>query len=543
MITGRLAETRILLVDDEQDALDTEALVLRVNGFTDVRTCADSRHVLDMLTEEAAGLVVLDITMPHVSGHEVLRLIRQQWPGTAVIMLTGLNDAATAVDCLKAGAYDYIVKPVDQARLVTTVTNAVERQAIETEAEELGRRLLEGSVRDPAVFTGIVTRDPRMHGIFAYVEAIAPTDLPGPITGETGVGKELIAGAIHRASRRGGQFVSVNSAGIDDALFSDTLFGHAAGAFTGAQKDRRGLIERAADGTLFLDEVGDLRPETQVKLLRLLQERVYYRLGSEIEERSTARVVAATNRDLRDLQTDPVFRKDLFYRLKSHHIHVPALRERPEDIPLLADALLSMAATQQGKPIPAVPPEFFTDPLQPLVPRQRPGAPGPDLRCSESAYQRCALVRANQGGDWLRGGPGGRDGTCRHRLLPSDVADGRPTGAGTGPRSARARRRQQETGGGDDRDGAADVPDQTLETGDTVRLSFARPHHSRGWPHTPGGGVRRARSSSSCGPPPVDPTWASHCHDVDPPEATRSPTTGQPQAPRAADDSINATGP
>jgi transcriptional regulator with PAS, ATPase and Fis domain len=174
------------------------------------------------------------------------------------------------------------------------------------------------------------------------------------------VGKELIAGAIHRASGRRGQFVSANSAGIDDTLFSDTLFGHTVGAFTGAQKTRRGLVERAAHGTLFLDEIGDMRPESQVKLLRLLQERTFYRLGAEAEETSTARIVAATNRRLDDLQHDPAFRKDLFYRLKSHHIHVPPLRERPGDIQLLGEALLARAAARQRKPTPTAPPELFT---------------------------------------------------------------------------------------------------------------------------------------------------------------------------------------
>jgi DNA-binding NtrC family response regulator len=360
MSGNRFGDARILLVDDEQEVLDLEALVLAMNGFHNVATCADSRRVPDMLADSPAELVVLDITMPHVSGIETLGLVRQQWPGTVVVMLTGLDDAQTAVACLKLGAYDYIVKPVDQARLVTTVANGLERRAIEAEAELLGQRLLDGTLRTPEAFDGIVTADARMHAIFRYVEAVAQTDLPVLITGETGVGKELIARAIHQASGRRGQFVSVNSAGIDDTLFSDTLFGHAAGAFTGAGKDRRGLVDRAAHGTLFLDEVGDMRPESQVKLLRLLQERTYYRLGAEVEERCSARVVAATNRTLQDLQRDPAFRKDLFYRMKSHHVHVPALRERPGDIPLLAEAFLSRAAAEQRKPQLTAPPEFFT---------------------------------------------------------------------------------------------------------------------------------------------------------------------------------------
>jgi DNA-binding NtrC family response regulator len=358
MNASRFPDARVLLVDDETAALEAEALALRFHGFSNVATCADSREVVRMLEDQAADLVLLDITMPYVGGIEVLRRIRLRWPETVVVMLTGVNDATTAVDCLKAGAWDYAVKPVDQARLLTTVNHALDRRALESEAERLGERLLDGTLREPKVFADILTADPRMLAIFRYIEAVAPTDLPVLVTGETGVGKELIAKAIHRAARRRGEFVSVNSAGIDDTLFSDTLFGHAAGAFTGAQRDRRGLIERAANGTLFLDEIGDMKPESQVKLLRLLQERTYYRLGSDVESPTNARLVTATNRTLADLRQDPTFRKDLFYRLKPHHIHVPPLRERPGDIPLLAQAFLEAACSAQGKPVPVVPREL-----------------------------------------------------------------------------------------------------------------------------------------------------------------------------------------
>jgi DNA-binding NtrC family response regulator len=360
MITGPLADTRILLVDDERQALDVAALALQLHGFKGVATCADSRQVADALTRDPASLVLLDLTMPHVDGRTLLQWIKQHDPDIVVVVLTGLNDARTAVECLRDGAYDYLVKPVDQARLVTTVVNALERQAIAAEAERLGCHLLDGALRNTAAFADIITSDERMLAIFRYVEAVAQTEMPVLVTGETGVGKELVAKAIHRSSGRSGQFVSVNTAGIDDTLFSDTLFGHVAGAFTGASRDRRGLVETASQGTLFLDEIGDLRPESQIKLLRLLQERTYYRLGSEAERVSSARIVAATNRDPNELQRDAGFRKDLFYRLKSHHIRVPPLRERPRDIPLLAEAFLAAAAGQQGKVRPTAPPELFT---------------------------------------------------------------------------------------------------------------------------------------------------------------------------------------
>jgi DNA-binding NtrC family response regulator len=360
MTGSRFPDARILLVDDETDALEAEAIALEVHGFGDVATCSDSRTVAGALAARPADLVLLDVTMPHLDGLEVLRGIRQQWPDTIVVMLTGVNDAATAVECLKAGAWDYVLKPIDQSRLLTTVSNALDRRAVASEAERLGASLLDGRLCDASVFADILTGDPRMLAIFRYVEAVAPTDLPVLITGETGVGKELIARAIHRSGGRRGEFVSVNSAGIDDTLFSDTLFGHVAGAFTGAQRDRRGLIERAAHGTLFLDEIGDMKPESQVKLLRLLQEHTYYRLGSEAECTTAARIVTATNRTLPDLRQDPTFRKDLFYRLKSHHIHVPPLRERRGDIQMLAQAFLVSGSAAQKKPVPAAPRELFT---------------------------------------------------------------------------------------------------------------------------------------------------------------------------------------
>jgi len=198
-----------------------------------------------------------------------------------------------------------------------------------------------------------------MRSIFQYVEAIARTSLPVLITGETGVGKELIARALHRLSGRSGEFVAVNVAGVDDTLFSDTLFGHRRGAFTGADRDRKGLIEQAQNGTLFLDEIGDLRPESQVKLLRLLAEGKYYPLGADMPKLSDARIVVATHRDLRALQQTGSFRKDLFYRLQAHHVHIPPLRERPEDIPILAAHFLEAAARTLGKKPPTAPKELF----------------------------------------------------------------------------------------------------------------------------------------------------------------------------------------
>lgn len=358
MIDKQPVECPVILVDDEVAIVETESVALTINGFSDVYTCTDGPSALALVEKKPASVVVLDITMPKMDGTEVLKQITEHSPETIVVMLTGLNDVETAVSCIKNGAFDYILKPVDQTRLVTSVRKAVEHQMLKREAQRLGEHLLDGSLHRPEAFQHIVTDDDQMNNIFRYVEAIAPTSLPVLVTGETGVGKELFAQSIHKASGRSGTFVCVNTAGIDDALFSDTLFGHEAGAYTGAQKERRGFIEKAVDGTLFLDEIGDMKPESQVKLLRLLQESTYYKLGGEDEERSNARIVAATNRSLEELKSDPLFRQDLFYRLKSHHISIPPLRERPGDVSFLCEQFLREAAEEQGKAKPTVPAEL-----------------------------------------------------------------------------------------------------------------------------------------------------------------------------------------
>ena len=220
-----------------------------------------------------------------------------------------------------------------------------------------------------AAFAQIVTRDRKMQSIFRYIEVIAPTTQPVMITGATGTGKELIARALHNASGRSGTFVSVNVAGLDDIMFSDTLFGHSRGSFTGAERVRDGLIETAAGGTLFLDEIGDLSIASQVKLLRLIQEGEYYQLGSDKMNSSTARIVVATNRNLEKLLASNRFRGDLYYRLCSHHIHLPALRERKSDIPLLVDSFSREAAQEMSRP----PQPMSTETLEALLEYEFPG--------------------------------------------------------------------------------------------------------------------------------------------------------------------------
>jgi DNA-binding NtrC family response regulator len=284
----------ILLVDDEPDWLGSLALTLEsYAGITNIMTCSDSRQVVDILDTGRIGLVLLDLTMPHLSGEELLELIAEKYPEIATIVISGLNQIETAVGCMRRGAFDYFVKTDDEDRMIGGVLRAVRMQELQRDHREMASRFCSPEIRHPEVFEPIITNDRAMQAIFSYVEAVAKSPQPLLITGESGVGKELIARAAHRLSGCSGKLVTVNVAGLDDTVFSDTLFGHVRGAFTGADQARRGMIEEACDGTLFLDEIGDLSIPSQVKLLRLLQEGEYFPLGSDLPKRLKARIIGA----------------------------------------------------------------------------------------------------------------------------------------------------------------------------------------------------------------------------------------------------------
>ncbi len=344
----------VLIVDDEPLALQSFEMALRAAGIDNIISMPDSREVLPFLQSHPVEVVILDLWMPHVSGEKILRSLVEDHPSIPIIIVTGVDEVDTAVRCMKAGAFDYMVKPIEKSHLGAVVARAIEIQELRLENVQLRQRVLGKGLEHPEAFAGIVTRNERMLSIFQYVEAIARTMAPVTISGETGVGKELIARALHDVSGLSGPFVPVNAAGVDDEVFSDTLFGHRKGAFTGAGVDRAGLVEQSSGGTLFLDEIGDLSQQSQIKLLRLLQEREYYPVGSDLPRRSSARIVVATNSDTNELQRTGRFRKDLYYRLTTHHVHVPALKERLDDLPLLADRFADEAARLIGKEKPAV---------------------------------------------------------------------------------------------------------------------------------------------------------------------------------------------
>jgi DNA-binding NtrC family response regulator len=350
----------IVLVDDEPEILATSAAILRRAGLDDVLTLGDSRELLPLLAAKEVSVVVLDLRMPHLSGEQLLEDVVANYPQVPVILMTASSDIETAVECIKAGAFDYLVKPVEISLFISRIRRALELNALRRENRSLRESMLTGQLKCEDAFADIVTRESRMKAIFSYMEAVAETGQPVLVAGETGVGKERLVRALHRLSGRTGDMVAVNVAGLDDMMFSDALFGHRKGAYTGAEQTRDGMIAKAAGGTLFLDEIGDLNLTSQVKLLRLLQEGEYYPLGSDAIRRSDARIVVATNQNLRQFMAEGKFRKDLYFRLSAHQIDLPPLRERRKDIPLLLDHFLGEAAATFNKPKPAIPTELLS---------------------------------------------------------------------------------------------------------------------------------------------------------------------------------------
>ncbi len=351
----------VVLVDDEEEVLFSSSVLLEAHGIVPVVTVQDGRDLLPYLAENPqVAVIVLDLFMPHVSGVDLLPEIVRRHPETPVVVMTASQEVETAVACMKEGAFDYLVKPVEENRYLSCVRRAREMRSLRYQVGALKESLLRQQIEHDDAFAPIITNSPAMQRIFRYVEAIADSREPVLITGETGVGKGLITAALHTLSGRPGELVPVNVAEFDDTMFSDTLFGHRKGAFTGADKDRPGMVARAARGTLFLDEIGDLTPSSQVKLLRLLQEQTYHPLGSDVAKKSEAHIIAATNQDLRQRTADGAFRQDLYFRLSSHQIEIPPLRERPEDIPLLVGHFLEQAARSMGKAVPDPTPELLT---------------------------------------------------------------------------------------------------------------------------------------------------------------------------------------
>jgi DNA-binding NtrC family response regulator len=351
----------ILLIDDEPSWTHTMALSLRVSaGINNVSICNDSRDALEILSQRKYSLVLLDLTMPYIGGEDLLIQIKESFPEVPVIVVSGMNQIETAIRCVKKGAEDFYVKTDERERVINGILRVLKQVQLREENALLSRSLFEHKHKIDPAFNHILTVCQRMKGIFSYLKAISRSLEPVLVTGESGVGKELIAGALHQLSCPNKPCVAVNVAGLDDVVFSDTLFGHVRGAFTSADSARQGMIEEASGGILFLDEIGDLALASQVKLLRLLQEREYFPLGSDKPRKLNARIVVATNQNLNESESLGTFRRDLLFRLNAHRVDLPPLRQRTEDIPLLLESFIREAAQALGKKVPASPPELVT---------------------------------------------------------------------------------------------------------------------------------------------------------------------------------------
>lgn len=334
------------------------SIAMQHAGFGNHICCLDERGVMDILDLIDVEIILMDMVMPHLSGENLLMQVRKKYPDIPVIMATGLSDTPTIVRCMKKGAYDYITKPFDKDLLIAAIRRAVEHRELMRQNVRLSHNFLSETPIKSEYFKEIITNDPKMKSLFRYCEATAPGKEPVLITGETGTGKELMARAFHAASNRKGEFVPVNVSGVDDQVFSDTLFGHEKGAFSGAEKRRLGFIKKAASGTLFLDEIGELSEQSQIKLLRVIQEKEFIPLGSDRPINTDARIIIATHKNLDELQNQGTFRQDLYFRLCTHHLEIPPLRERVEDIALLVEYFIQCASFDFNKKKPTYPPEL-----------------------------------------------------------------------------------------------------------------------------------------------------------------------------------------
>lgn len=348
-----MTECRILLVDDEPAWLRSmEILLSRQWENIEIQSCSDSRHLQAKVEKEKIDLVLLDLTMPYISGENLLLMLKKYFPETLVIIVTGMDTANKAVECLNTGAFDYFVKTWGEKRLIAAVERAMRVVWLEKTARMAGRNILDQRVAKPEAFSDIITANTEMLAIFSYMETVLPNSYPFLITGESGTGKELLARAAGRLVSPSGPFVWANMASLAGDILEDTLFGHVRGAYTNATTARSGLAEKASGGVLFLDEIGDMPAQAQGHLLRFLQEREYYPVGGDTPRKLKAQIVVATNRDIANAQSGHGFRRDLYYRLCAHKVELPPLRKRKEDIPLLCSAFLQAISKDYGSSAP-----------------------------------------------------------------------------------------------------------------------------------------------------------------------------------------------
>jgi two-component system response regulator PilR (NtrC family) len=400
-----MPEARILVVDDERSIRELLDITLRQEGY-EVTLADGGEAAIRALDETAFDLVVTDLRMRGIDGLEVLRAVKELAPGTAVLMVTAFASTDTAVEAMKLGAYDYVTKPFKLDELRLTIASALERKRLHEENRALRRQL-----QRERGFANFVGRSRKMLEVFETIRKIADSPSNVVITGETGTGKELVAQAIHQESpRRDRPFVSVNCGAVPEGLMESELFGHVKGSFTGAVSDTRGLFSAADGGTLFLDEITEIPPSIQVKLLRAIQERTIRRVGDTRDLRVDVRLIVASNRDLARAVAEGVLREDLFYRVNVIPVHLPPLRERRDDIPLLVAHFIQKLARETGKDVRGISPEA-------LVVLEQCRWPG-NIRELENAIERAIVLGA---GPTL-----GVDALPAELLRPATVRDATP---------------------------------------------------------------------------------------------------------------------
>jgi len=369
----------VLVVDDEEIVRDSLASWLEEDGYR-VDTAPDGPSALAKLAERAYAILLVDLKMPGMDGLEVLTKARPMQPDAAVIIMTAYATVDTAVQAMKQGAYDYLVKPFEPEELSLMVGKLTNAQALQQE-----NVLLRKALKRQCEFKDMLSKSPKMEAVFELARTAAKSNSTVLVLGESGTGKEVLARAIHAESlRREGPFVGVSCAALTESLLESELFGHEKGAFTGATGSARGKFEIAAGGTLFLDEIGDISPKLQLDLLRVLDAKEFRRVGGTQLIKTDVRIIAATNRDLKKLVESGTFREDLYYRLNVIPVTLPPLRERKEDIPLLVDHFLAQLRAEMHKPLEAVSKEA----MELLMAHEWPG----NVRELRNVLERAAVL-------------------------------------------------------------------------------------------------------------------------------------------------------
>jgi DNA-binding NtrC family response regulator len=344
--------TPILIVDDDAGLLMSIKAMLVSVGMPEPALVSDGRRVMPLLRERPFQLVLVDLIMPHINGMDLMKQVKEEFPFIECIIITAIEDMSSAVQAMRYGAYDYLVKPLEREKLIISIHNALEKHSIRRTVTLLQRPSSFKELENPAAFREMVAEDELMASVFCQAESFASSDYNLLITGETGTGKEMLARTVHRLSRRSdGAFVALNMGAFSKTLVEDDLFGHAKGAFTGAMNERKGFLEEAQGGTILFDEITEMDHEIQGKLLRVIQERELYRLGSTDVRNLNMRIISTSNRDIYDEVENGRFRKDLYYRLNVCHIDIPPLRKRRKDILPLARHFMGIHSRKNQKEI------------------------------------------------------------------------------------------------------------------------------------------------------------------------------------------------